>query len=319
MDGVMSQSRQDPRAIAEAVFRDRLGPVLALAERYPDATDVFIDGDAIRVSLGDQRLLFGYADFPSLTPRVVEAAGAAAAVFAGVGFGPGPPARPLISVKIPPDLRVPSARPPAADGWHVDIRFLRTRALTLDDYVCQGVMTPDQAGEIRRLLQARRTIVVSGGTGTGKTTLLRALLSESADRERLVVMEDTPELAVPGDNVVQLQTTLNVDLAQLLRQTLRLSPGRIVLGEVRGPEALELVRAMNTGHDGTLCTLHSNGAGEALRRLHTLVAEAQPGFPFGGVLSAVDCVLQLEGRGEGRRLAEVWPVPRGGDREEYGR
>src|SRR4051795_7319132 len=78
-------------------------------------------------------------------------------------------------------------------------------------------------------------------------------------------------------------------------------------------------QAMNTGHDGTLCTLHSNGAGEALRRLHTLVAEAQPSFPFGGVLSAVDHVLQLEGRGERRRLAEVWPVPRGGDGKEYGR
>ena len=103
-----------------------------------------------------------------------------------------------------------------------------------------------------------------------------------------------------------------MDLAALLRQTLRLTPDRIVLGEVRGPEALELVRAMNTGHDGTLCTLHSNGAGEALRRLHTLVAEAQPGFPFEGVLSAVDHVLQLEGRGDGRRLADIWPVPRGG-------
>src|SRR4051794_7299045 len=237
MDGVMSQSHQDPRAIAEAVFRDRLGPVLALAERHPDATDVFIDGDAIRVSLGDQRLLFGYADFPGLTPRAVEAAGAAAAVFAGVEFGPSPPARPLLSVKIPPDLRVTFVRPPAADAWHVDIRFLRTRALMLDDYVRQSVMTPDQAGEVRFLLQARKTVVVSGGTGTGKTTLLRALLAEIADRERLVIIEDTPELAVPGDNVVQLQTTLNVDLAQLLRQTLRLTPDRIVLGEVRGPEA----------------------------------------------------------------------------------
>ena len=134
-----------------------------------------------------------------------------------------------------------------------------------------------------------------------------------------MIIEDTPELAVPGENVVQLQTTLNVDLAALLRQTLRLTPDRIVLGEVRGPEALELVRAMNTGHDGTLCTLHSNGAGEALRRLHTLVAEAQPCFPFGGVVSAVDHVLQLEGRGDGRRLADIWPVPRGGSGEEHGR
>jgi type IV secretion system protein TrbB len=263
--------------------------------------------------------VFGYADFPGLTPRAVQAAGAAAAVFAGVELGPSPPARPPLSVEVPPDLRVTFVRPPAADAWHADVRFLRTRALTLDDYVRQGVTTPDQAAEVRSLLRTRKTVVVSGGTGTGKTTLLRALLAEVADRERLVVIEDTPELAVPGDNVVQLQTTLNVDLAALLRQTLRLTPDRIVLGEVRGPEALELVRAMNTGHDGTLCTLHSNGAGEALRRLHTLVAEAQPGFPFEGILGAVDVILQLEGKGEGRRLVDVWPVPRGGNGRELGR
>jgi type IV secretion system protein TrbB len=307
--------RDDPRAVAEAVFRERLGPVLALAERHPDATDVFIDGDAIRLSLGDERLLFGFGDFPGLTPRAVEAAGAAAAVFAGAEFGPVPPARPLISVKIPPDLRVTFVCPPAADAWHVDIRFLRTRALTLEDYVRQGVMTWEQVEDVRNLLARRRTMIVSGGTGTGKTTLLRALLAEVAHRERLVIIEDTPELAVPGDNVVQLQTTLNVDLATLLRQTLRLTPDRIVLGEVRGPEALELVRAMNTGHDGVLCTLHSNGAEEALRRLHTLVAEAQPTFPMEGIVSGVDCVLQLEGRGDRRRLGPVFHVPKGNGRE----
>src|SRR3954453_1289937 len=194
----MSQSHQDPRAIAEAVFRDRLGPVLALAERHPDATDVFIDGDAIRLSLGDERRLFGFEDFPGLTPPGVGAAGAAAAVFAGVEFGPSPPARPLLSVTVPPDLRVTFVRPPAADAWHVDIRFLRPRALTLDDYVRQGVATEAQIQEIRGLLEARKSLIVSGGTGAGKTTFLRALLAEVSSHERLVVIEDTPELAVPG-------------------------------------------------------------------------------------------------------------------------
>lgn len=308
----MGGDRDDPRAVAEAVFRERLGPVLALAGRYPDATDVFIDGDAIRISLGDERLVLGYADFPGLTARAVQAAGAAAAVFAGVEFGPSPPARPLLSVKIPPDLRVTFVRPPAADAWHVDIRFLRTRALTLVDYTRQGVTTLEQEGTIRRLLAERKTMIVSGGTGSGKTTLLRAMLAEVAGHERLVIIEDTPELSVPGDNVVQLQTTLNVDLATLLRQTLRLTPDRIVLGEVRGPEALELVRACNTGHDGTLCTLHSNGAEDALGRLWTLVCEAQLSFPFAGVVSAVDYVLQIEGRGGRRRLADIWAVKKGG-------
>jgi type IV secretion system protein TrbB len=171
-------------------------------------------------------------------------------------------------------------------------------------------MTEPQMQEVRRLLAERRNLVVSGGTGTGKTTLLRALLAEIAQAERLVIIEDTPELALAGDNVVHLHTTLTTDLALLLRQTLRLTPDRITLGEVRGPEALELVRAMNTGHDGTLCTLHSNGAAEALRRLHMLVAEAQPSFPFEGIVRAVDVVLQLEGRGERRRLVDIWHMPR---------
>jgi type IV secretion system protein VirB11 len=192
----------------------------------------------------------------------------------------------------------------------VAVRFLRTRSLTLEDYVRQGVMTEPQMREVRQLLAERRNILVSGGTGTGKTTLLRALLADIATVERLVIIEDTPELAVPGENVVHLHTTLTTDLAMLLRQTLRLTPDRITLGEVRGPEALELVRAMNTGHDGTLCTLHSNGAAEALRRLHTLVAEAQPSFPFAGIASAVDVVLQIEGRGHRRRLADIWRMPR---------
>lgn len=303
-------SPDDVRHSAELAFRERMAPLIALGDAYPDASEVFIDGEEIRLSFGERRQRFGYADFPGLTPRAVQAAGAAAAVFAGIEFGSQPPALPVLSVKIPPDLRVSYVAPPAAERWHVAVRFLRARRLTLEGYVAQGVMTAGQAGTLRALLTGRCNLIVSGGTGTGKTTLLRALLEEIADRERLVVIEDTPELAIPGDNVVQLHTTLGVDLARLLRQTLRLTPDRIILGEVRGPEALELLRAMNTGHDGTLCTRHSNGAAEALRRLHTLVAEAQPSFPFEGVTAAVDAVVQLVGRGEGRRLAEIWRVPR---------
>jgi type IV secretion system protein TrbB len=157
-------------------------------------------------------------------------------------------------------------------------------------------------------------IIVSGGTSTGtdKTTLLRALLTQIAVSERLVIIEDTPEPTVRGYNVVHLHTTLNTDLAILLRQTLRLTPDRITLGEVRGPEALELVRAMNTGHDGTLCTL--NSAAEDLRRLHTLVVEAQPSFPFAGIASA-DVIQRIEARGLRRRLADIWCVPRESETE----
>ena len=119
---------RDPRAVAEEVFRDRLGPVLVLAERYPDASDVFIDGDTVRVCLGDERLALPISEF-GLTRRAVEAAGAAAAVFAGVEFGPSPPARPLISVKIPPACGSPSSgRPPPTAGTSTSASSARGRS-----------------------------------------------------------------------------------------------------------------------------------------------------------------------------------------------
>ena len=309
---------QTYRTAAERAFRANLAPLLALADAYPDASEVFIDGDQIRLADGHERQVFSFGNFPGLTPQSVAAAGAAAAVFAGVEFGPHPPALPTISVKIPPDLRVTFAMPPVSDKWHVAVRFLRSRRLTLDDYVEQGVATQAQVEQIKQYLNdpsRKRNIIVSGGTGTGKTTLLRALLSEICGQERIVVIEDIPELSIEGDQIVHLHTTLKVDLAYLLRQTLRLTPDRIVVGEVRGPEALEMIRAMNTGHDGTLATLHSNGAREALARLHTLVAEAQPSFPREAVESAVDVVLQLKGQGSNRKLTDVYEVnPRPSDR-----
>jgi type IV secretion system protein TrbB len=211
-------------------------------------------------------------------------------------------------------LSIPNSRPATACLASAAAAPLVPSALAFP------VTAPIGWGGVTFIASAGLRVVILGATSqymanavTGKTTLLRALLIEISSHERLVIVEDTPEPAIEGENVVQLQTTLAVDLAMLLRSTLRLTPDRIVLGEVRGPEALELVRVVNTGHDGTLCTLHSNGAVEALRRLHTLVAEAQPSFPpFEGIISAADVVLQLKGRGGRRRLAEVWPVPHGG-------
>jgi type IV secretion system protein VirB11 len=299
----------DAREAARRSFLAQMEPLLALGREHPTASELFIDGEAIRLSFGDREQLYAFADFPGLTPRAVQGAGRNAAVFADVRFGPHPPARPYFSVMIPPGLRVTYAGPPIAAEWHVAIRFLRANRLRLEDYVAQGVMTAAQRDTIEGLLAERRNLIVSGGTGSGKTTLLQALLAE-VSAERLLVLEDTPELNVAGRNVVQLRTTESVSLAELLRLSLRTTPQRIVVGEVRGPEALELVRAMNTGHDGTLCTLHSNGAAEALRRLHTLVAEAQPSFPMEGVVAAVNAVVQLTGRGASRRLAEIWQVSR---------
>jgi Flp pilus assembly CpaF family ATPase len=298
----------DLRQVAAQAFRDRLAPLLEAANRWPEATEVLVDGDELRIDIGERVVRLDRADLPRFSERDIRAAVDAAAVFAGVEFGGTGTALPILSVKIPPDLRVSCCVPPAADRLHLAVRFLRARELTLEDYLRQQVITGEQLSHLRELLAGRKNIIVSGGTATGKTTLLRALLREIADHDRLVILEDTPELSLEGQNVVELHTTLTVGLATLLRQALRMRPDRLILGEVRGPEALELVRAMNTGHDGTLATLHSNGAEEAIRRLHTLVAEAQPAFPFEAIRAAVDYVVQLTGRGRARRLAEIWQV-----------
>jgi type IV secretory pathway ATPase VirB11/archaellum biosynthesis ATPase len=303
------EREHDRRTSPRDQFYQSMRPLLDVVTQVSNVTDVYIDGELISVAAGGEVVRYGYRDFPGFTFRSVQAGALAAAVYAGVQFGPQLPALPMISVKLPPDLRVTVVQPPIGETWHMTIRFLGGRKLTLEDYVTSGIMTDLQRTQILRLLDDKKNMVVSGSTGAGKTTLLRALLDYAArDGERLVVIEDTPELTVEGENVVHLHTAASADMASLLRLTLRMSPDRIAVGEVRGPEALELVRACNTGHSGTLATIHSNGASEALDRLHTLAVEAQSGFMPISVRRAIDAVIQIEGRGGRRRVSDVWMV-----------
>jgi type IV secretory pathway ATPase VirB11/archaellum biosynthesis ATPase len=301
----------DPREHAGHVFRETMDPILLLAEQYPDATEVCIDGATVKLDLGNEWQRYRLGDFV-MSLRDIEAAARAAAVFAGLEFGPQQPAMPVMSVKMPPDLRVSIVCPPVAEHWHMSIRFLRSRALTLEDYVAAEIMMPIQANMLTEMVEQRKNLVISGATSSGKTTLLRALL-EMVAHERLIIIEDTPELSVrptiaDGQDILHWSTTSGVDMAALLRQAMRMRPDRIVVGEVRGPEALELVRATNTGHEGVLSTLHSNGGEDTLRRLHTLVLEGQPHFPPDMIRTAVDYDVHLTGRGEKRRLEKIWKV-----------
>lgn len=304
-------TQHDRRQHALALFNRAFAPLLAVGRRYPALEEIIVDGPKLLVAAEEGLVGLDLAAETGLHPPDIRALCDNAAVYDGTQFGEVPPARPILSVKMPPELRVSASIPPVVDDISVAIRFLRARSLTLEDYVAQGVMTHDQAAHLRRLLRARKSLVVSGGTGTGKTTLLRALLREVAGQERLLILEDTQELALDGFNVVHLRTALNVTLADLLQHAMRKRPDRIVVGEVRGPEALGAVIAMNSGHDGTLLTLHSNGLEEALARLHTLGSMGWPGLPYAWVVRAVDGVVQLEGRGQERRLQSIWEVPRG--------
>ncbi len=178
------------------------------------------------------------------------------------------------------------------------IRKRASLVYTLDDYVASGVLAPADADVLRRAVADRQNILVAGGTGSGKTTLANALLAEPAfRRDRVVVIEDTKELQCPAEDRVELLTKATdppVNMTDLLRVTLRLRPDRIVVGEVRGPEALALLKAWNTGHPGGVATVHANSAADALHRLEDLAGEASATVPRRAIASAVNVVAFIE-------------------------
>ena len=171
-------------------------------------------------------------------------------------------------------------------------------------------MTPPQAQLLREAVKDRRNIVVVGGTSSGKTTLVNALLAEVATLgERVVILEDTRELQCAAEDVVALRTKPGVaSLADLVRSTLRLRPDRIIVGEVRGPEALDMLKAWNTGHPGGLTTVHANSAPPVLYRLEQLVQEAVVTVPRALIVEAIDIIVFLSGRGASRRVETLLEV-----------
>jgi type IV secretion system protein VirB11 len=212
--------------------------------------------------------------------------------------------------------------PPLADRRVFSIRKRAAIVYTLDDYVAGGILHADHAAVIRRAVADRKNILVAGGTGSGKTTLVNAILAEPAFRcERVVILEDTKELQCPAEDRVELLTKSTdppVTMTDLLRMTLRLRPDRIIVGEVRGPEALAMLKAWNTGHPGGVATLHANSAPDALRRIEDLVGEASQVIPRRSIASAVNLILFIERTAEapGRRVSAVVDVI-GLDGEDY--
>ncbi|MFK0299560.1 ATPase, T2SS/T4P/T4SS family [Brevundimonas sp. NPDC090276] len=200
--------------------------------------------------------------------------------------------------------------PPVAAAPAYSIRKRPAVVWTLDDYVGQGVMTPAQAAAMRRAVVERRNILISGGTGSGKTTLANAVLAEPAfARDRVFLIEDTPELQCAAWDQVSVLTRrapVRIGVADLVRDALRMRPDRIVVGEMRdGAAALETLKAWNTGHPGGLSTVHANSAAETVARLEDLTAEVSARSVRRSILQAVDVIAYIS-RGEGgRRLAAL--------------
>nr|WP_276521250.1 P-type conjugative transfer ATPase TrbB [Agrobacterium rubi] len=217
--------------------------------------------------------------------------------------------RPIISGELPiGGHRFEGLLPPVVSGPAFTIRRRASRLIPLTEYVKSKVMTEAQASAIRSAIDARMNIVISGGTGSGKTTLANALIAEivtASPDDRMVILEDTAEIQCAAENAVSLHTSDTVDMARLLKSTMRLRPDRIIVGEVRDGAALTLLKAWNTGHPGGVTTIHSNTAMSALRRLEQLTAEASQ-QPMQEVIGeAVDLVVSIERTVKGRRVREV--------------
>jgi pilus assembly protein CpaF len=236
-------------------------------------------------------------------------------------------AEPLCDARLPDGSRVNVVLPPlAVDGPVLTIRRFRPRGFSADDLVELGTWTAPLRELLGQAVRSRLNVLVSGGTGSGKTTTLNALSGFVPDGERVVTIEDTAELRLQRAHVVRLEARPasvegrgEVTIRRLVRNALRMRPDRIVVGEVRGPEALDMLGAMSSGHDGSLCTVHAGSPEEALRRLETLALMAGVGLPHAAVreqvASAIDLVVHQARLADGARqvvaVAEVVRVAGG--------
>lgn len=215
---------------------------------------------------------------------------------------------PRVSAELPvTGERFEGLLPPIVAAPAFAIRKPAVAVFTLNDYVAKGIMTSSQAATLRGAVSVRKNILVAGGTSSGKTTLTNALLAEVAKTsDRVVLIEDTRELQCKAPNLVALRTKDGVaTLSDLVRSSLRLRPDRIPIGEVRGAEALDLLKAWGTGHPGGIGTIHAGTALGALRRLEQLIQEAVITVPRALIAETINLVAVLAGRGADRRVAEL--------------
>jgi pilus assembly protein CpaF len=220
---------------------------------------------------------------------------------------------PMVDARLPDGSRVNAIIPPLAlDGPSVSIRRFAVNPLELDDLINYQTLTTGIAEILKGIIKARLNVIISGGTGSGKTTLLNILSRFIPDDERIVTIEDAAELQMKQDHVVRLETRpANIEgrgevvQRDLVRNSLRMRPDRIIVGEVRGKEAFDMLQAMNTGHDGSLTTIHANTPRDALMRLETMVAMANMDIPSEFlrkyISSAIDLIIQVSRMVDGKR------------------
>ncbi|RDD97682.1 P-type conjugative transfer ATPase TrbB [Paracoccus pantotrophus] len=301
----MAASHNNPegRARSSRMLRTALGAAIARFLDDPAVVEVMLNPDG---RIWVDRLSEGLADTGEILPaadgeRIVRlvAHHVGAEVHAGA---------PRVSAELPETgERFEGLLPPVVAAPAFAIRKPAVAVFTLDDYVAAGIMTAEQGATLREAVATRANILVAGGTSTGKTTLTNALLAEvSNSSDRVVIIEDTRELQCAAPNLVAMRTKDGVaTLSDLVRSSLRLRPDRIPVGEVRGAEALDLLKAWGTGHPGGIGTIHAGSGIGALRRLEQLIQEAVITVPRALIAETIDLVAVLAGRGSARRLVEL--------------
>jgi type IV secretion system protein VirB11 len=217
--------------------------------------------------------------------------------------------RPILECELPIDgSRFTAVIPPIVAAPAFAIRRRASQIIRLSGYVETGIMPASQAGILREAIEQRRNILIAGGTGSGKTTLANAVIAHMAEAcpdDRLVIIEDTAEIQCAAPNAVLMRSTDSVSLQRLVRTTMRFSPTRIIVGEVRGGEAHDVIKSWNTGHPGGVATIHANSAADALGRLEDLVREATEAPMQRTIAAAVHLIVFITKSPGGRRVEEL--------------
>ena len=297
-------TRAAKRKSAAALDLGPLGPLLD----DPSISDILVNGtDAVYVERGGRLDLTEVrfedeAELMRVIQRIASSVGRRVDELS-----------PLVDARLPDGSRVNAAIPPVTiDGPALSIRRFGRKPITAEMLVEKAAMTKEMLQILQACVRARLNIIVSGGTGSGKTTMLNALSRFISDRERIITIEDAAELRLQQKHVVRMETRPPnaqgegaVHIRQLVVNALRMRPDRIIVGEVRSEEALDMLQAMNTGHDGSLSTIHANSPRDALSRLEVMVAMANPNLGIRNmrqqIVSATHIVVQMSRLSDGTR------------------
>ncbi|MGR3715269.1 MAG: P-type conjugative transfer ATPase TrbB [Thermohalobaculum sp.] len=308
--GSTSFRDEQARRLSEAMKR-QLGPFCALLAE-PDLVELMLNADG---TVWADRLGSGMSPVGQMHRASAESfIGTVASVLRGTITRENP----ILECELPAEPPFDGSRfeallPPVVSGPVFTVRRKASAVFALEEYERQGIMAASQRLAIEAAVRERRNILVVGGTGTGKTTLTNAIIehiTRAAPDHRLLIIEDTSELQCAARNAVVLRATDTVDMQRLLKATMRLRPDRIIVGEVRGGEALSLLKAWNTGHPGGVCTVHANNARAGLRRVEQLIAEVSQTPMRALIAEAVNLIVSIvkTDRPPGRRIDEVVAV-----------